>query len=149
MKAQRLTIEQVKNDSIREYNPTEWNKVVDRHLKHLNVEFFKVAKDDIFQYDRFFVKYTLLTGLTLFNSLSYSSMLSDSGFQEVFINEFSFENNVVEFYPENEVLIKFLPMKRKIEETGEVVNVMLNNSIEARKYMIKASQRIGAIWTKL
>lgn len=131
--ATKLTIEQVKNDSMRNYNPTEWIKIVNRYSQFSNVEFYKVEKNKIYSYDRFFIKYELSDGLILFSSLSYSSSLTSGGFQSVCISNFDVEKLVL--MPEN-----------KVQIFG--VNTWFNNSKEARTHMINCSLKFQTIWSK-
>jgi hypothetical protein len=129
----KLSNEQVKNDSIREYNPREWNKVVERYSNYSNVEFFKVEKNDVFQYDRFFVKYELTDGMIFFNSLSYSSSLSSGGFQTICISTFDVQK--LEMLPEN--VVQIFGVKN-----------WLNNSNAAYQHMKKCSLNFKTIWSK-
>jgi hypothetical protein len=134
LKAIKLSNEQVKNDSIREYNPTEWTKVVNRYSKFSNVEFFKVEKNDVYQYDRFFVKYELNDGMIFFNSLDYSSSLTNGGFHSICIS--SFDVQKLEMMPENTVQI-----------FG--VNNWINNSDAAFEHMKSCSLKYQTVWSKL
>jgi hypothetical protein len=134
LKAIKLSNEQVKNDSIREYNPTEWIKVVNRYSKFSNVEFFKVEKNDVYEYDRFFVKYELNDGMIFFNSLDYSSSLSNGGFQTICIS--SFDVQKMEMLPENVVQI-----------FG--ANNWINNSDAAFEHMKSCSLKYQSVWSKI
>ena len=134
LKAIKLSNEQVKNDSIREYNPTEWIKVVNRYSKFSNVEFFKVEKNDVYHYERFFVKYELNDGMIFFKSLDYSSSLTNGGFHEIIISTFDIEKMAM--LPENECLI-----------FG--VNTWFNNSDSAKQHMKSCSLKYQTIWSKL
>ena len=129
----KLSSEQVKNDSIREYNPREWDKVVNRYSQFSNVEFFKVEKNNLYGYDRFFVKYELTDGMIYFNSLCYSSSLTNGGFQAICISTFDVQK--LEMLPENVVQI-----------FG--VNSWFNNSKEARAHMRNCSLKFQTIWSK-
>jgi len=129
----KLSSEQVKNDSMRDYNPTEWNKIVNRYSQFSNVEFYKISKNEIYSYDRFFVKYELSDGLILFSSLCYSSSLTSGGFQSVCISNFDVQKLVL--MPENQVQI-----------FG--VNTWFNNSKEARAHMRNCSLKFQTIWSK-
>lgn len=129
----KLSNEQVKNDSIREYNPREWDKVVERYSNYSNVEFFKVEKNDVYGYDRFFVKYETSDGMIYFKSLSYSSSLTNGGFQAICISTFDVQK--LEMLPENVVQI-----------FG--VNSWFNNSDAAKQHMKKCSLNFKTIWSK-
>lgn len=129
----KLSNEQVKNDSIREYNPREWDKVVNRYSQFSNVEFFKVEKNDVYGYDRFFVKYELTDGMIYFNSLSYSSSLTNGGFQTICISTFDVQK--LEMLPEN--VVQIFGVKN-----------WLNNSDAAFQHMKKCSLNFKTIWSK-
>lgn len=82
------------------YNPQEWRKIIDRYSKFKNVTFFYIPKDQLIQYDRFFVIYTTTENITFFKSVSYSSMLSSNGFCFITYNvntsgEVTFERGVI------------------------------------------------------
>jgi len=149
--AKLMTADEVKSDDMKEYNEREWIKVVDRYLTYKDVQFYKVDRDEVFSYDRFFVVYTIPEGLRLMASMGYSSSLSSGGFAMVDMTN-------IEIYdtddadPKNWV-IKHLPdgyvhiiIRKFNSPNGE--QVRLNNSREARKFMIEGSTKYGTIYTK-
>ena len=147
-KAIRMNAEQVKNDSIREYNPQSWIQIVDRYSKYQNVEFYKIEKNDIYAYDRFFVVYTLNDGLRLLNTLSYSSSITNGGFYQVFINEFEVTFNeknepTIKYFDNNEVYINIKKLTFSNGEEGA-----LSNNSNARTFMIEQSNKWNQIWSK-
>lgn len=144
MKAIRLTAEQMKKDDGREYNPHIWEREVERMTKYKNVEFFKVAKGDGYEYDRHFVAYTLPEGLRLFGRFGYSSSITNGGFAEALIMEFRLNSDMqVEYFPDGEVEIE---IRQVLGADGEMGR--FNNSPEARAYMTERSKRFGQVWTK-
>lgn len=144
MKAIRLTAEQMKKDDGREYHPHIWEEGVKRMMKYKNVEFFKVAKGDGYDYDRHFVAYTLPEGLRLFKRFGYSDSISNGGFAEALIMEFRLTSDMqFEYFPEGEVEIE---IRQVLGANGEMGR--FNNSPEARAYMTERSERFGQVWTK-
>ena len=83
MKASILTTEEIRNCETRTYNPSEWDRVIDRFLKFQDVKFYHVPKGDGYDYDRYFVEYLLPEGIRLFNSVWYSSTLCNRCFGRV------------------------------------------------------------------
>lgn len=145
MKATKMTAEQLKNDNAREYNPSIWVKNIDSYSKYSDVNFFKVCKGNGYDYDRFFVSYTLPEGLRLFATFGYSASITNGGFQEVFINSFDIE--AMKVYENNEVHITPFRYKTK-DDNGNLVDSWLNTSKEARDWMTDRSNRFGSIFTK-
>jgi hypothetical protein len=149
VKAIKMTAEQVKADSKREYNPLLWEQRVDSYSKYENVEFYKVSKDKRYSYDRFFVVYTLPEGLRLLAGFGYSSALTSGGFYTAFIStlDIIFDDNgdIAEYkmLEEGHVYIK---INKIITSEGE--RVSMNTTPEARKYMTERSKAYGQIWTK-
>jgi hypothetical protein len=149
--AKLMTADEVKADEMKNYNEREWIKTVDRYLKYDDVQFYKVGKDKIYSYDRFFVVYTLPEGLRLMASMDYSSSLSSGGFAmvdittiELFNTEDADPNNwVIKHLPEGYV---YLIIRKFNSPNGE--QVRLNNSREARKFMIEGSTKYKTIYTK-
>ena len=146
MKAVKLTAEQLRNDNGREYNPQIWEKNINNYTsKYSDVHFFKVCRGNGYDYDRYFVVYTLPSGLRLFNSFGYSASITNGGFQGVFINTFDIETMKV--YDNDEVHITPFRYKTK-DDNGNLVDSWLNNSQEAREWMTDMSKRFGSIFTK-
>lgn len=80
MKAIIITTEQVRNSDERNYNPREWDKVIDRIMKFNNVVWYLVPKGNGYGYDRYYAEYTLPEGLRLASQISYSSTITSGGF---------------------------------------------------------------------
>lgn len=72
----------IRNHSAREYNPTEWDRNIDRYLKFENVVFYHAAPGDGYSYNRFFVEYTIEEGIRFMKPFTYTSVVSDRGFLE-------------------------------------------------------------------
>jgi hypothetical protein len=140
----RMTPEAIRHDEARDYNPREWDKVIDRYLAYNNAQFFKINRDDVFSYDRFYVVYTLDNGMKVMNSVSYSSSLTNGGFLEAFIFEFDENFN---FYDNGRVEISTRLMSFRDEDGNEKQGTISNNK-KGIEYMVKMSQVCGAIWTK-
>lgn len=149
VKAIKMTAEQVKADSEREYNPQIWERKVDSYNKFQDVEFYKVERDDIYSYDRFFVVYTLPEGLRLLSNFSYSSSLTNGGFYQAFISNVDMEidedGEIVscKMLEPNNVYIKIRKIRLADGEEG-----VMNTTDAARSIMIKHSKLINQIWTK-
>ena len=81
MKAKILSVEEIRQCDGRNYNPQVWERNINRMLdNYKDVVFYKVDKDDLYSYDRYFVEYTLHEGLRLFGDFSYSSSMTSGGF---------------------------------------------------------------------
>lgn len=88
MKATIISTEDLRNCDGRNYNPQVWNSNIDRMLKgYKDVVFYLVPKGDGYDYDRYFVEYTLPEGLRLFSDFSYSSSMTNGGFYRLDKNE--------------------------------------------------------------
>lgn len=143
MKATILNTAQMRADSGKEYNESVWNRNIDRMLKFKDVTFFKVEKGNGYDYDRYFVCYTLPEGLKLLKKFSYSSSITNGGFQMALINTYSITWDEAG----TPTVIKF--KENEVEITGQNFNgEWLNNSKEAREFMIDKSKRFGTIYTK-
>lgn len=139
-----LTAEQIKNDSGRNYNPTIWEQNVERYSKYNDVQFIKVEKGNGYEYERYYVAYTLADGLRLLNTFGYSSCLSNGGFAMAHLHNFTIDsNNNVQMLPENQVFIFTSEF-----QTSDGKKCRLNNSPEARQKMIADSVKYGQIFTK-
>ncbi len=141
----RLTEKEIKNDSIRDYNPSIWLQRIDSYKKFEDVEFYKIEKGNGYDYDRFFVSYTLPQGLRIFDKLSYSVSITNGGFDEVFIFTYDFQNN--RYLKDNEVLISINKVRCKLD--GKIEMVSINNTKEAVDYMTNQSKAYKAVWTKI
>jgi hypothetical protein len=81
MIAQILTTAQIRSCEGRDYNPQVWETNIERMLNnYTDVVFYHVPKGDGYDYDRYFVEYTLPEGLRLFGSFSYGGSMTSGGF---------------------------------------------------------------------
>ena len=133
MKAIRMSAEQVKSDNMREYNPSIWEDRVNDMMKYKDVEFYKVAAGNGYDYDRMFVVYTLPEGLRLMNTFGYSGSISSGGFREVRIKDFDIDKV--------EITIDGIL-------TSDGSRHSINTTPEARAWMIYKSERFGWVFTK-
>jgi hypothetical protein len=149
VKAIKMTAEQVKADSKREYNPQAWERNVDSYSKYKDVEFYKVSKDSRHSYDRFYVVYTLPEGLRLLGDFGYSSMLHNGGFYQAFISVMDMdidENGDIvscKMLEPNNVYIKIRKIRFSDGQEG-----VIDTTKTARNFMTEHSQKYGQIWTK-
>lgn len=148
MKATKLTAEQLRVDDGREYNPTLWEKEVDRYVtKYSDVEFYKVNRDgDCYAYDRYFVVYTLPEGLRLLNTFDYSASITNGGFQEALITDFDIEN--MKPFDNDQVAI-FGHKVRVDDGNGNIREAWIDTTPVAREWMTQRSKQFGCIYTKL
>jgi hypothetical protein len=145
--ATRMTIEQMRNDEAREYNQSVWNESIDRLLKYSDVEFFKVDADECFSYSRFYVVYTLETGLRLLNDFSYSSAITSGGFYNAYVLEGNIVDGKFTWFEDGKVLLKTMKV-RGTNEKGEEVETAIGTHKEAREYMTETSKKYGSVYTK-
>ena len=84
-----FTIEQISESQMRaenrEYNPTEWDRIIDRYVSYGST-FFKVAPQKGCDYTRYYAIYKNGDN-RFFKSVSYSSSLTNNGFCKIFISE--------------------------------------------------------------
>jgi hypothetical protein len=124
----KLTKEQILANPVREYNPHEWTKTVERYAKYDDVQFYIEPKEtSVWDYDRFYAVYTTPEGIRLFNQISYSSCLSNNGFCRVVIDV----NGIVTTH-------EF----KNGEKTGRLENCKHN-----RQIMAKHSKYLDAIYS--
>jgi hypothetical protein len=147
MKATKITAEQLRNDDGREYNPKVWEERIQSYSKYNDVQFYKVEKGNGYDYSRYFVVYTLPSGLRILNSFSYSLSLTSGGFQEAIITDASYEmidgKLIITQFAEGEVEIK----GRKFSD-NDGKECWINTSENARKWMIERTKKFGSIFTK-
>lgn len=77
-----ISEDQIRNEN-REYNPREWDKVIDRYSKYSPI-FYKVSPQGGYDYTRCFAEYKS-DGINFFKSVCYSSSLSSGGFSKIVI----------------------------------------------------------------
>ena len=165
MKAQILTTEQIRNSQGRDYNPSIWDEKINRHLKYKDVIFYVSPKDeDCYQYDRYFVEYTLDEGLRLFKSFGYSESLTSGGFFRLDKTNVTVDGKTIADVVE-------LAQDNKTDEAKELMNdldnsifvniaygkfyngktdsmVMIGNCKDSRDWMIERCVKYGLTFTK-
>jgi hypothetical protein len=73
----------VLNHEKREYNPYEWERLVNGILtRQSNVRFFEKTTNKM-SYPELFALYTIKEGITFFKSFSYGGSITNAGFCEV------------------------------------------------------------------
>lgn len=88
IQAIRVTEQEIRSAEQQEwYNQGVWDKAVDGFTKYNDVQFYKMFKDEHFTYDRYYVAYTLPTGLKLFNQVTAGGSITNRGFYEVIITD--------------------------------------------------------------
>ena len=140
----RMTADEIRKDKAREYNPREWDKVIDRFQSYRDTEFFKIQKVDVYGYDRFYAVYTLSDGMRFMNSVGYSSSLTNGGFAEAFIFEFDED---FKFYDNGRVEISTRKVTFRDDDGTERLG-MISGTPQGLEYMTRMSVNLGAIWTK-
>jgi hypothetical protein len=70
----------VRNSDDKNYNEAVWNERITSLAKYDDVLWFVAEAGGGYDYDRYFVEYTLPEGLRLFSDFGYSSSLSSRGF---------------------------------------------------------------------
>jgi hypothetical protein len=79
-----LTIEEVYNHPIKSYNPSEWNRIVDRFNNGRCTDvIFLERLNSPNQYHELFTIYTIPEGIRLINSLSYGASMTSAPFVRV------------------------------------------------------------------
>ena len=165
MKAQVLTTDQIRSCEGREYNPQTWETNIDRMVNNYkDVVFYHVAKGDGYEYDRYFVEYTLPEGLRLFGSFGYGGGITNGGFYRLDKSQMTADGR------NYKDLHKFLlaedmegakALMQEIEDSktfnisyGKFYNqatdemVMIGTSKEARAWMTERSKAQGMTFTK-
>lgn len=139
-----MTAEEIRNDKARDYNPREWDKVIDRFITYRETEFFKLPEGNGYGYDRFYAVYTLSDGMRVMNSVGYSSSLSSGGFAEAFI--FEFDQN---FNHYDDGRVELSTRKVTFRDTdGTERQGMISGTPQGLDHMTRMSVNLGAIWTK-
>lgn len=164
MKAIRMTTEEIRNCNGKDYNPQVWSANIDRLTKWCSdVQFYMAPKGEGYEYDRYFVEYTLPDGLRLFDSFGYSSGMSNGGFYRLDIegvtNCGKTMNDLYDLVSKGDTEgikalaeeiagatmfnIEYNPMHN---ENGE--QVVIATTPTARKWMIERSTKYGMTFTK-
>ena len=158
--AKLITAEQIRIEPIRSYNPQEWDKKIDRMLKFKDTLFYHVPKGGNYDYDRYFVEYTIPEGIRLFAICDYTSTLSNGAFfsivkQHVSVDGETFQDvlNRIEDGDQAESDTDLKKLSKKIQTSNlfkiEVyTDFKLNNTVLARKFMIRNSKAFNTTYTK-
>ena len=165
MKATIITTEDLRNCDGRDYNPQVWETNINRITQNYkDVVFYHVPKGDGYDYDRYYVEYTLPEGLRLFSDFGYGGSLTNGGFYRLDKNEVTADGrthsdllkviesgdlesaqqlltelNATTTY--NIKLGKFYD-----EATGTMVGI--GTSVQARAWMTERSLKYGLTFTK-
>jgi hypothetical protein len=167
--ATKMTADQVKAHSMREYNAQVWEANVDKlTTKYKDVEFYLLDRDG-YEYDRFMCVYTLPEGLRLMNTFAYSSCMTSGGFYEAMITDIDHTllNEIIKAmaktdnptelkeyqrvnevkYPDNRVRIATHKSLMR-DENGNTQQFVIGNSKEARAWMTNRCKKLGLVYTK-
>jgi len=157
--ATKMTAEQVKAHSMRDYNPRVWEENVESALQRCtDVEFYLLDRG-VYDYERFLVVYTLPEGIRLARFFGYGGSITNGGFYELWINTMDTDEAVrlvqagqqdkVDecMFPEDRVSIQSVKIPYK-KEDGTIEYGLIGTSQQARNVMIERSQRFGHIFTK-
>lgn len=148
MKAIKLNTDEILNGSGKDYNPSEWVRIVNRFASYENCKFYLIPANEVYIYDRYYASYTTNEGLNLFSSVSYSSSLTNGGFYVCNILEgFTIENGEILKIEDNEVFISISKMLGRNTETGNYDSFVIANTKDAHK-MMKEKSKQGLIFTK-
>jgi len=165
MKAQVLTTDQIRSCEGREYNPQTWENNIDQMVsRYTDVVFYHVAKGDGYDYDRYFVEYTLPEGLRLFGDFGYGGGITSGGFYRLDKSQVTADGRnykdlhqflLAEDIEGAKALMQEIEDSKTFNisygkfhnpETGEMV--MVGTSREARAWMTKRSQEYEMTFTK-
>lgn len=87
MKLTKITTEELLQDERREYNPQEWERMVNRMLKYGETEFYIEKKEDSpYNYDNHYAVYTLPEGIRILNKIGYGGSIHNGGFAQAIIS---------------------------------------------------------------
>jgi len=141
--AKVLTESEVRNETIRSYNPQEWDKTINRYMELGDVKFYKIGRGNGYEYDRYYVTYQLPEGLRFMQPLSYSSSLTSAGFRNLFVSDIYVDSDgSIKRYPDGQVELE---VRGLFDADGNECS--LNHSKEARAWMTERSVKYGAIYT--
>ena len=151
----------VRNHDIKNYNEGAWNKQVDRILKYEGVEFYHAERDDIYDYDRFFVEYTLPEGLRLWNDFRYGGGITNGGFYR--LDKEAITKDGATYADVFELITTDVETAYKLQgelENADTFNVrygyfnmdgekaLFGTSKEARREMARRSKELDMVFTK-
>lgn len=129
MKLIPITVEELRANDARNYNPRTWEQNIDSLVNRMkDVQFYIEPKESSgYSYDKFYAIYTIPEGIRLLNDFGYSSCIHNGGFAQVLIME---DGTVV-----------------KREFSNGKTTGRLENCKQNRLYMAKESQEKGIIFT--
>jgi hypothetical protein len=164
MKATIITTEDLRNCDERNYNPQIWERNINSMTaNYKDVVFYHVPRCGVYDYDRYFVEYTLPEGLRLFDSFGYSSSLTNGGFYRLdktpissdgrtYRDMFDLVNagiteGITELHAELESTDTFEITYGKFSD-GSGAAVLFGTSKEARREMTSRSIEYGMTFAK-
>ncbi len=157
-----ITPDQLRAESASAYNSAIWNQKIDSYLKYENCTFYVNRKEDsAFDYDRYFVSYTLPEGLNLIQDFGYHSSLSSAGFTSVSITQMTEAGqtmkDVLDIIATDEAKAKMILDEMAMSNIVDIVSIQMkdangnklcySNSNAARQAMIQSS-KYGVIFSK-
>jgi hypothetical protein len=165
MIAHVLTTDEIRSCEGREYNPQSWETAIDRMVNNYkDVIFYHVPKGDGYDYDRYFVEYTLPEGLRLFGDFGYGGGITSGGFYRLDKSQRTADGrNYKDLHQllldenlegakalmdeiDNSKIFKISYGKFHNPTTGEMV--MVGTSKEARAWMTQRSIKYEMTFTK-
>ena len=139
MPKKQLQLESITEEQIRQmgrdYNPEEWDRIINRYAGYKDVKFYFVKPDEYTPYDRFYAVYTTDGGVRLLKSVCYSSSITSRGFSWAVIPDMDYGN-----FETNGLYIKLF-----YDKDGNSGRLVKNKS--NWDYMASQSQRWGDIFT--
>lgn len=165
MRAFIITAEEIKSSEGRNYNPQLWEANVERMVsKYKDVVFYHVPKGNGYDYERYYVEYTIPEeGLRLFAKFSYSSSMTNGGFYRLdkhpvtkdgkFFKD-GYELAVAGDAEGAKAIFEELETTKEIElvegmfTTGHGVSTRIAPNTSGRNLMIEKSIEYGLTFTK-
>lgn len=124
MKLIPLTTDEIREQG-RDYNPREWDRVIDRMLNYSGIKWFKRDRNESPNgYDEYFATFRNSSGIKVINHVSYSACLTNTPWVEVAIDE----DNILHY-------------------SGRSLRYKRND--EARNYLAEQSKAYGRIYTTI
>jgi hypothetical protein len=165
MKATIITTDEIRNCDGRDYNPQVWETNINRMVtNYKDVVFYYVPKGDGYDYDRYYVEYTLPEGLRLFSDFGYSGSLTSGGFYRLDKSEVTADGRTHRDLMEilkSGTMDEAKALLGELESTGtyniklgkfydEATGTMvgIGTSREARAWMTERSIKYGLTFTK-
>lgn len=162
IKVTRVNENFVRNHDTKNYNESAWNKQVDRILNYKDVDFYIAEKDEVYDYDRFFVEYTLPEGLRLWKDFRYGGGMTNGGFYR--LDRWAITSDGKTFSDVIDLINKD-DMEAAYKLQGELENadtfnvrygyfnqdgekVLFGTSKEARREMARRSKETNMVFTK-